>query len=77
MLLMFLFQNKSRQYSAATSSDEVLFEEVDSKRVIILNRPKVLNALTLNMLRMIYPRMLVSWRSYLTNSARKSCRKHF
>ncbi|KAK7092533.1 hypothetical protein V1264_008264 [Littorina saxatilis] len=42
------------------STDEVLFNAVGDKRVIVLNRPKALNALNLNMIRLIYPKM-VEW----------------
>ena len=34
---------------SATSDEEILFEEKDTKGIIILNRPKALNALTENM----------------------------
>uniref|UniRef100_A0AAY4EGT0 3-hydroxyisobutyryl-CoA hydrolase n=1 Tax=Denticeps clupeoides TaxID=299321 RepID=A0AAY4EGT0_9TELE len=36
---------------------EVLLERVGNAGVITLNRPKVLNALTLNMIRLIYPQL--------------------
>ncbi|XP_076455950.1 3-hydroxyisobutyryl-CoA hydrolase, mitochondrial-like isoform X2 [Babylonia areolata] len=45
------------QYSTQ-AADEVLFNAVNDKRIIILNRPKTLNALNLNMIRYIYPKML-------------------
>lgn len=43
-------------------SDEVLFQAVRDKRLIVLNRPKALNALNLGMIRQIYPWM-VEWES--------------
>ena len=42
------------------ATQEVLFEEHGERGVIILNRPKALNALTLGMIQTIYPKML-SW----------------
>ncbi|XP_060784998.1 3-hydroxyisobutyryl-CoA hydrolase, mitochondrial isoform X2 [Neoarius graeffei] len=42
--------------SSAVSS-EVLFEKVENAGVITLNRPKVLNALNLSMIRLIYPQL--------------------
>lgn len=41
----------------SSSTDEVLFETKGSKGVITLNRPKALNALNLNMIRVIYPQL--------------------
>ncbi|KPM04577.1 3-hydroxyisobutyryl-CoA hydrolase, mitochondrial-like protein [Sarcoptes scabiei] len=46
----------------SVSSDEVLFEVKDSKGLIKLNRPKVLNSLNLNMIRLIYSK-LCQWDS--------------
>ncbi|XP_003400984.2 3-hydroxyisobutyryl-CoA hydrolase, mitochondrial isoform X1 [Bombus terrestris] len=42
--------------------DDVLFEDVGDKGVIILNRPKALNALNLSMVEKIYP-VLKKWES--------------
>ncbi|XP_043600158.1 3-hydroxyisobutyryl-CoA hydrolase, mitochondrial isoform X4 [Bombus pyrosoma] len=42
--------------------DDVLFEDVGNKGVIILNRPKALNALNLSMVEKIYP-VLKKWES--------------
>jgi len=42
-----------RRMSSAT--DEVLFQTVKDKGVITLNRPKALNALNFNMIKMITP----------------------
>ncbi|KAL8601355.1 hypothetical protein ACOMHN_054648 [Nucella lapillus] len=50
----------ARFCSSSQSADEVLFNAVDNKRIVILNRPKALNALNLNMIRQIYPKM-VEW----------------
>ncbi|KAK7483606.1 hypothetical protein BaRGS_00025159, partial [Batillaria attramentaria] len=47
---------------SSQAGDEVLFQSVRDKRVIILNRPKALNTLNLSMVRQIYPRML-EWES--------------
>uniref|UniRef100_A0A8B9KAN5 3-hydroxyisobutyryl-CoA hydrolase n=1 Tax=Astyanax mexicanus TaxID=7994 RepID=A0A8B9KAN5_ASTMX len=47
---------------SSNASPEVLFERVGNAGVIILNRPKALNALTLNMIRHIYPQ-LKKWES--------------
>lgn len=47
---------------SSNASPEVLFERVGNAGVIILNRPKALNALTLNMIRLIYPQ-LKKWES--------------
>ena len=43
----------------SSSSDEVVMEQVGGAGVITLNRPKALNALNLNMIRMIYPQLKV------------------
>ena len=40
--------------------NDTLFHTFGDKRVIVLNRPKALNALNINMIRQIYP-MLVEW----------------
>ncbi|XP_070174741.1 3-hydroxyisobutyryl-CoA hydrolase, mitochondrial-like [Littorina saxatilis] len=50
---------KKRSFSTQPT-DDVLFNAVGDKRVIILNRPQVLNALNMNMVRQIYP-MLLEW----------------
>ena len=47
-------------YSASAAEDEVLLEQIDTKGVITLNRPKALNALNLSMIRKIMPKMEVS-----------------
>ena len=39
------------------SNDEVLFEQRGRAGVIILNRPDALNALTLNMVRLMHPQL--------------------
>ena len=47
--------------STATSDhDDVLFDKVDTKCVITLNRPKALNALNYNMIKMMTPKLRVS-----------------
>ncbi|XP_046580141.1 3-hydroxyisobutyryl-CoA hydrolase, mitochondrial-like [Haliotis rubra] len=52
--------NHVKMFSSAT--DEVLFESVGDKRVVVLNRPKALNSLNLSMVRKIYSQMK-SWES--------------
>lgn len=42
--------------------NDVLFKEVGNKGIIILNRPKALNALNLSMVEKIYP-VLKKWES--------------
>lgn len=49
------------------STDEVIFEKVDTKGIITLNRPKALNALNLSMIRKILPVMTV--RVYIMGKA--------
>lgn len=41
----------------SSGAPEVVLEEVGDNAIITLNRPKALNALTTNMIRLIYPRM--------------------
>ncbi|XP_014206608.1 3-hydroxyisobutyryl-CoA hydrolase, mitochondrial [Copidosoma floridanum] len=54
----------SAQSSSAVRADEssVLFQEVGSSGIIVLNRPKALNALNLSMVQQIYPK-LKEWES--------------
>lgn len=40
-------------------TEDVVVHKVDNKRVIVLNRPKALNALNLSMINKIYPRLKV------------------
>lgn len=42
---------------AASSSPPAILEEVGDKGVITLNRPKALNALSHDMIQLIYPRL--------------------
>lgn len=44
---------------SSKAGSEVLFEKVGNAGVITLNRPKALNALTLTMIRHIYPQLKV------------------
>lgn len=39
------------------STEDVVFHRIDTKRVIVLNRPNALNALNLSMIHKIFPRM--------------------
>lgn len=41
----------------STEENDVLFEEVNNKGIIILNRPKALNSLNLSMVNKIYPKL--------------------
>lgn len=68
---LYFFNHRARLFSLTTSRslrnmsssvEEVLFETKGNKGVITLNRPKALNALNLNMIRMIYPQ-LRKWES--------------
>ena len=45
---------------SSSGSDEVLMEKVGGAGVITLNRPKALNALNLNMIRMMHPQLKVT-----------------
>ena len=45
--------------SSANVEDDVLFEEKGGAKIIILNRPKALNALNLSMIKKIYPKIKV------------------
>ncbi|KAJ1372737.1 hypothetical protein KIN20_034973 [Parelaphostrongylus tenuis] len=42
---------------STTSMSEIIIEEEGSKRILTLNRPKALNALSLSMVREIYPQL--------------------
>ncbi|RZC40565.1 3-hydroxyisobutyryl-CoA hydrolase, mitochondrial, partial [Asbolus verrucosus] len=42
----------------STVTDDVLFQDVDDKGVVTLNRPKALNALNLSMVSKLYPQLL-------------------
>ena len=57
----FLIMSRSpiskRFCSSATDNSEVLFDQAGKIGFITLNRPKQLNALTLNMIRMMYPKL--------------------
>lgn len=57
-----LINQQQRKMSSSISADEVLFETKGDKALITLNRPKALNSLSLNMVRLIYPQ-LVKWDS--------------
>jgi len=47
--------SSSQPNSQSDSKDDVLFETINGKGVITLNRPKALNALDTSMIRKIYP----------------------
>ena len=51
---------------SSSGSDEVLMKKVGGAGVITLNRPKALNALNLNMIRMMHPQLKVTliWQMY-------------
>lgn len=60
--LTFLFRRKinfriSLVREMSTEENDVLFEEVNNKGIIILNRPKALNSLNLSMVNKIYPKL--------------------
>lgn len=64
-ILRFVKRNQSltlngfwRQMSTADGEADVIFQSLGGKGIITLNRPKVLNALNLSMIRKIYPQML-------------------
>ena len=42
---------------STSGSDEVLFEDIGNKGIVTLNRPKALNALTYNMVHMLYTKL--------------------
>ena len=44
---------------STSASDEVILEQINTKGLITLNRPKALNALNLSMIRTIMPKMEV------------------
>ena len=45
--------------SSANSTDEVKFDYINKTGLILLNKPKALNALSLSMVQQIYPKMKV------------------
>lgn len=49
----------------SSEANDVLFEEINNKGIITLNRPKALNALNLSMIEKIYPK-LVQWKDSKT-----------
>ncbi|XP_034937617.1 3-hydroxyisobutyryl-CoA hydrolase, mitochondrial [Chelonus insularis] len=51
-----------KNYTTAMDENDVIFKEVGDKGMIILNRPKQLNALNLSMTKKIYP-VLEQWES--------------
>ena len=53
---------EQRSGSGNGDEEDVLFETVNGKGIITLNRPKALHALNLSMVRKIYPR-LREWES--------------
>ena len=56
------------------SVEEVFFEKKGSLGLITLNRPEALNALTLNMVRLIHPKLKI-WEGFLRFAVSSSHRK--
>ncbi|KAL3836281.1 hypothetical protein ACJMK2_021718 [Sinanodonta woodiana] len=54
--VVFMHMRMAAPYSSSVE-DEVILQKIDTKGVITLNRPKALNALNLNMIRKILPKM--------------------
>ena len=70
-----------QRMSSGGDADDVLFERINNKGVITLNRPKALNALNLSMVRKITPQLKVRLtlqvkvRLYNTSESRNYCYK--
>ncbi|XP_025082431.1 3-hydroxyisobutyryl-CoA hydrolase, mitochondrial-like isoform X1 [Pomacea canaliculata] len=58
--LQVVLQHMRVAHCSNQTGDDVVFQAVRDKRIIILNRPKALNALNLSMIQKIYPSM-VQW----------------
>lgn len=56
----YIVKNITVRTMASAANDDVLFEEVNGKGIITLNRPKALNALNLSMVKKLIPK-LVEW----------------
>ncbi|KAH0555063.1 3-hydroxyisobutyryl-CoA hydrolase, mitochondrial isoform X1 [Cotesia glomerata] len=46
-----------KKYCTSMINDDVLFKEINGKGIVVLNRPKQLNALNLSMVKKIYPKL--------------------
>jgi enoyl-CoA hydratase/carnithine racemase len=49
----------AQQKTSSSTSDEVKFDYINKTGIIQLNKPKTLNALSLPMVELIYPKMKV------------------
>jgi len=49
----------SQQAKSNSTNDEVKFDYINKTGIILLNKPKTLNALSLSMIEQIYPKMKV------------------
>jgi enoyl-CoA hydratase/carnithine racemase len=49
----------AQQKTSSSTSDEVKFDYINKTGIIQLNKPKTLNALSLPMIKQIYPKMKV------------------
>ena len=60
-------QNAQSSGSSSSPSDDVKFEYINKTGVILLNKPKALNALSLPMIEQIYPKLKVVVFVFLRN----------
>lgn len=70
LIYNYCLQNRSMSSSSASTSsnNDAIISSVGNKRTIVLNRPKAMNALNLNMINIIYPALLVCDTLSLFNS---------